>query len=95
MFRACFTQVYDLTILFMYMLKHWRKCYAKNKARGARPSALFSYSMSKAMAGCTSQVTECKCFILLLSYDLLCNRVWFVPMCPIFVGPVTNRVSTL
>ena len=41
------------------------------------------------LSGFTTQLTECKYCISVLRYDALHDMVYFVPMCPIFVGPVT------
>ena len=43
------------------------------------------------ITGCTLQVAEYKYSGSLLRYDLLHDRVYFVPTCLVFAGPVTNE----
>ena len=47
-------------------------------------------ALGKHVIGVMLQVTECRYSIPVLRYNLLCDRVYFVPTYPIFVGPVTN-----
>ena len=47
-------------------------------------------ALSKHLIGVMMQVTEYNYSVPVLRYDLLNDRVWFVPTCPVFEGLVTD-----